>query len=260
VRLPADLRNEPNGQLPAGLLTDVAAGARLHHLAGRAWAALVDAAASAGVALTFTHGGCYRTYQQQETLFLERYTTDVLDRPSKMWNGRRWYQRPGVAMAAVPGTSNHGLGLAVDTAIGTSPDSARPLDDVALGWLLSNAARFGWSWEAQSEPWHIRYVSGDLVPPAVVDHEQEEPSMICIDYRPGEPEWVALVSTGTEICHIWNGHADGVYRQVRAPRVTVDKHTLSSLLLTWRAVGPNPFAGTAAHSDPDLAALWTVDR
>jgi len=59
---------------------------------------------------------------------------------------------------AAPGTSNHNLGIAVDI---WSASGKR------LEWLLANALRFGWSWELQSEPWHIRYVAGDNVPDAV---------------------------------------------------------------------------------------------
>jgi LAS superfamily LD-carboxypeptidase LdcB len=59
---------------------------------------------------------------------------------------------------AAPGTSNHNLGLAVDI----SEASKERLD-----WMLKNCADFGFSWEVQSEPWHIRYVAGDRVPPAV---------------------------------------------------------------------------------------------
>jgi LAS superfamily LD-carboxypeptidase LdcB len=36
-----------------------------------------------------------------------------------------------------------------------------------LDWLLKNAHLYGFSWEVQSEPWHLRYVAGDDVPEAV---------------------------------------------------------------------------------------------
>lgn len=52
--------------------------------------------------------------------------------------------------AAVPGTSNHGWGVAVDI----------PFPD-AQAWLRRNAHRFGWSWDEGArvgEPWHWRYV------------------------------------------------------------------------------------------------------
>ena len=54
--------------------------------------------------------------------------------------------------AAVPGTSNHGWGLAVDVQT-----------RVAAAWILSHGHRFGWSWDegrAVGEWWHFRYVGG----------------------------------------------------------------------------------------------------
>ena len=77
--------------------------------------------------------------------------------------GGTWWRIPGTARAAVPGTSNHGWGLAVDTALGDGPTHARSIAP-AIPWLVDNAERFGWSWESQDEPWHIHYWAGDEVP------------------------------------------------------------------------------------------------
>jgi hypothetical protein len=52
--------------------------------------------------------------------------------------------------AAVPGTSNHGWGIAVDV----------PFAD-AQAWIMRNGGRFGWSHDEGArvgEPWHMRYV------------------------------------------------------------------------------------------------------
>jgi LAS superfamily LD-carboxypeptidase LdcB len=38
--------------------------------------------------------------------------------------------------------------------------------------MLKNADDFGFSWEVQSEPWHLRYVAGDKVPAAVLAWKQ----------------------------------------------------------------------------------------
>ncbi|GLW91584.1 D-alanyl-D-alanine carboxypeptidase family protein [Actinokineospora globicatena] len=65
------------------------------------------------------------------------------------------------ALAAVPGTSNHGWGLAVDLCGGVqtagSPEYA---------WMITNAPAFGWSnplWArpggGREEPWHWEYVA-----------------------------------------------------------------------------------------------------
>jgi LAS superfamily LD-carboxypeptidase LdcB len=65
-------------------------------------------------------------------------------------------------MAAAPGTSNHGWGLAVDFAEeldgDTQPES---VSAKFVKWLIRNAATYGFSAEVQSEPWHWRYVAGD---------------------------------------------------------------------------------------------------
>ncbi len=58
----------------------------------------------------------------------------------------------------VYGIVNHNLGIAIDIANA----SGKRLD-----WLLKNALDFGFSWELQSEPWHLRYTAGDNVPERV---------------------------------------------------------------------------------------------
>ena len=49
--------------------------------------------------------------------------------------------------AAVPGTSPHGWGLAVD--VDVTPDG--------LAWLRANAGRFGFVEAVPREPWHWEY-------------------------------------------------------------------------------------------------------
>lgn len=195
VRLPSNLVGQENGKLDPAILTPVDGGGQLHVTAARAWRALVAEAAKAGHQLTYTIGGTYRSYMSQVMLFKSRYTTDVLPgRPSKMWNGQRWYQKPGTAMAAVPGTSNHGYGLAIDTALGAKPTVATTITPI-LSWMLEQTPRFGFSYEAQSEPWHIRYVAGDLIPRAVLDYERPPASPPAPDPIPvpteGDPVLIA---------------------------------------------------------------------
>lgn len=170
---PNDLKARTNGDLPPEFLREVKDVGRLHHLAARAWSAMRSVAEGEGVALNprFT-GNAYRPFTEQERIFRERYraedTTEgnqlrLQGRPHKVWQAKRWYQRPNTAQAAVPGNSNHGWGLAVD------------VDSVMVGgrfsWLQRNAERFGFSWELQSEPWHVRYVRAESIPRAVLDFE-----------------------------------------------------------------------------------------
>ena len=169
-RLPAELRGVRNGELPPRLLVPCGIdGFRMSPTAARACRALVTAARDAGFDVRAT--GTYRSRAQQEALFLSRYTTTSLPgRPSKVWRGVRYWQLPKTAVAAVPGTSNHGLGLAVDFA--EERDNDRQVESVSpafVKWLDGNANRFGFFREFSSgaEPWHWRYVAGDKVPPDV---------------------------------------------------------------------------------------------
>lgn len=179
VLLPSTLAGKQNGKLPESILTEVPPWGKLEKTAARAWFALVAAAKDAGFDLIYT-GRIYRTYVRQESLFLSRYLpvynpAKCTLKGSRKWNGKRWYKKRGVAAAATPGRSNHGWGLAIDTALGDHPSRAKPISP-ALPWLVENAHRFGFSWELQSEPWHIRYVRGDNLPQAVLDFEAGKPS------------------------------------------------------------------------------------
>lgn len=177
---PAVLAGQQNGRLPDAILVSTpgqAGGAlvRLVEPAARSWRALCAAALTAGHVLKATSAAdSFRSYAIQERIFRERYTTTYLaGRPYKTWNGVRWYQRPGTAVAAVPGTSNHGWALAVDTGEERDSDAgAESLDSATLGWLLANEETYGWSHEVQSEPWHLRYFPGDQIPAAVLAYEQ----------------------------------------------------------------------------------------
>jgi LAS superfamily LD-carboxypeptidase LdcB len=179
VNRPAVLRGRTNGKLPGSILVEVpgqAGGPRVALVApaSRAWIALTAAAKAAGFVLKSTSlADSYRPFTVQEHLFRQRYTTAVLaGRPSKVWKGQRWFLRHGVATAAVPGTSNHGLGLAVDTGEERDPRTGtESLSHAALRWLVRNEESFGFSHELQEEPWHIRYFAGDEVPAAVVVFE-----------------------------------------------------------------------------------------
>lgn len=67
-------------------------------------------------------------------------------------------RKPG--FAARPGTSNHGLGLAVDLGAGTSSGTGEQYD-----WLVANAKKYGWEnpdWAQRNsyELWHWEYVPG----------------------------------------------------------------------------------------------------
>lgn len=176
---PSILDGRANGRLPDQILRTVpgvpgGAPATLVVPAARAWNALQHAALTAGHVLD--PSSSYRTYDAQERLFRARYqTTPIKTSDIKRWQGRSWYKLPGVPVTAAPGTSNHGNGLAVDTGEERDGDApGEPLDSATLAWLIANEHRFGFSHEIQSEPWHIRYVAGDRIPPAILEFEEAQ--------------------------------------------------------------------------------------
>lgn len=180
VSLPAALRGQANGKLPASILVPTAGQGPsaptvlLVGPAARAWRALTAAARSAGHVLRISGpASAYRTYAEQERIFRERFSRFPVSLTRRSWLGRWWWLKRGYALAAVPGTSNHGWALAVDTGEERDGDSGTEnIDAATLSWLLANEQRFGFSHEVQSEPWHLRYFAGDSIPAAVLAYER----------------------------------------------------------------------------------------
>ena len=162
VVLPKDLKGIEPGKLPANLLRPVAGGGKMHWIAACAWTAMVEKAKAEGVELKPTSAGdTYRSYDSQKAGFLQRYQLEAIPGQStKTFEGKTWYLKKGMAMLATPGKSQHNLGLAVDVHSASEPKR--------LNWLVANVKEFGFSWEVvPSEPWHLRYVSGDNAPASV---------------------------------------------------------------------------------------------
>ena len=162
VVLPKDLKGIEPGKLPANLLRAVPGGGKMHWIAASAWTAMVEKAKAEGVELKPTSSGdTYRTYESQKSGFLTRYQLEpVVGTSTKTFEGKTWYLKKGMAMLATPGKSQHNLGLAVDVSSASEPKR--------LNWLIANVKEFGFSWEVvPSEPWHLRYVSGDNAPASV---------------------------------------------------------------------------------------------
>jgi len=127
--VPAELAQYGNGRVPREALEPVGQGGhRLWAPAAESYKALVAAAHADGIDLTITDS--YRTYDQQVQLAAEKGL----------------YADGG--LAAVPGTSNHGWGLAVDFNV-NSP--------AALEWLKTNGHSFGFVEAAKREPWHWEF-------------------------------------------------------------------------------------------------------
>lgn len=91
-------------------------------------------------------GEGYRSVESQSNLFYERYDEVSADSDYDIeWNGSFWKKKPGVAPAAPPGRSMHGVGLAADL-----------MGD--LNWVVKNAHRFGLQHfnDVNNEPWHVQ--------------------------------------------------------------------------------------------------------
>jgi len=170
VKLCDHLKDCKPGELPADLLRGIEGKGRLHHCAADAYEAMDAAANAEGIDLSPTsQADTYRSLETQEYGFYARYTDKpnkkIMKQTPRIYKGKAWYLKKGLAPMAVPGTSNHNLGIAIDIANASGK---------RLEWLLKNAERFGFSWEVQSEPWHLRYVAGNETPKAVRDWLEEK--------------------------------------------------------------------------------------
>lgn len=130
--IPADLAQFDNGRVPVDALQPIEqSGHRLVAGAASAWDQVVEAARQEGLTLRITDS--YRTFDQQ---------VDLAERKGLYRNG---------GLAATPGTSNHGWGLAVDADV---------RDPAVLAWLRANGPRFGFVEAVPREPWHWEYRPG----------------------------------------------------------------------------------------------------
>lgn len=123
-----------NGRIPSNALTNVGGGHKMYGDAARAYTSMRDAARRDGVNIRLTDS--YRSYAAQVDVARRKGIYGV-----RQPNGR-------LGLAARPGTSNHGLGRAVDVNLEASPG--------ASAWLRRNASRFGFH-TIPREPWHWEF-------------------------------------------------------------------------------------------------------
>lgn len=125
-----------NGKLPESALASIPDG-QLSKDAAAAWNA-PGGPADAGLRPTGSMSS-YRTLSEQEYLY-------------------RLYQEGKGNLAAIPGTSNHGWGLAVDLA-----------EPGMRTWIDEHGAAFGWrKLEAPTEWWHVNFDGSKHFPTFVV--------------------------------------------------------------------------------------------
>lgn len=120
-----------NGRLDESNLTSIGRGHKLRSDAATAYLSMASAAANDGISWTITDS--YRTYEVQVRLAQEKGL----------------YSQGG--LAATPGTSKHGWGLAVDLGGGAN-NNGTPQNN----WLRQNAQRFGF-YTIPREPWHWEF-------------------------------------------------------------------------------------------------------
>jgi hypothetical protein len=161
VVLPTVLAHCKPGELPANMLVEVKPYGKLLFCAADAWMAFKQRAHQEGIAVfkPTSANDCYRSVAIQTIAWNDRMTTEPLPgvKP-RVYQGKNFYLKPGKAPIAQPGRSNHNWGISVDvhTASGER-----------LEFMKAHALEYGFTWELDSEPWHINYFRGDRVPKAV---------------------------------------------------------------------------------------------
>jgi D-alanyl-D-alanine carboxypeptidase len=129
MAVPPELAVYGNGQVPRAALSPIGQGGHvLYAPAAASFQTMRAAAARDGLQLTITDS--YRSYDQQ---------VELAQRKGLSKNG---------GWAAVPGTSNHGWGLAIDANVN---------DPKMFAWMQQHAQEFGWVQGAAREPWHWEF-------------------------------------------------------------------------------------------------------
>jgi hypothetical protein len=129
MAIPSELAVYGNGQVPRAALAPIGQGGLvLYAPAAASFQTMRAAAARDGLQLKITDS--YRSYDQQ---------VELAQRKGLSKNG---------GWAAVPGTSNHGWGLAVDANVN---------DPKMFAWMQQHAQEFGWVQGAAREPWHWEF-------------------------------------------------------------------------------------------------------
>ena len=133
---PTTLAGFTNGKLPASQLVTLNSTCRVYKQAAGSLAALLVAANRAGVRLGTSE--CYRDYAGQ------------------VYQRKAWCARGICANAAIPGTSNHGWGKAVDL---HDQHGAVSFTGSTFSWLMLNAGKYGFIHpNGVNEGWHWEWV------------------------------------------------------------------------------------------------------
>ena len=216
--------------------------------------ALFDGSKQAGTDVGLGQG--WRSSAEQERTFRQRY--EPAPCPAQVrWNGECWRLKPGMAPAAPPGRSYHEATTATGDAL-----AADLVGDLA--WANAVCADYGLRHFASigDEPWHHQPIE---IPTSRTNYAGEalrswtlpgeEIDMLVLDYRPGEPGWIATLWTGETLGWIVNGHADAVLRAGGVRRVTVTHDQFAGVIASTSTV-TDPPTGMPA----DLRKTWQARR
>lgn len=118
-----------NGELPHSALTSIGNGHQLAKKPAKAFKKLAKALKAAGH--DYAVNSAYRSLDEQKDLVAKLGTLDDGGRAAKV------------------GTSEHGLGTAVDMTLSWE----------AVEWLRANAGKYGFKETISEEPWHWAYVN-----------------------------------------------------------------------------------------------------
>jgi len=326
MKRPSDLIGVINGKIPSELLVPIGKrGSFMHHTAARGWRCLMwhltPQLARLGADDWDLASVDPRTFQRQWEIYDGRtYPGSGRYLPESMWaaheakggtwgkrdNGsievdlwqspgrptiERWRRMAGNAMAAIPGTSPHGLALAVDLALDDDEDAiADPITEAVVRFLMENdlALNCGFAWSTPSEPWHLQWFMGDIIPEFVLAWERlmgEHPPLpptdpqiptnplpksgleligmytISVRYGPGHAKYRI---TAKEVIHEVNGDAANIDKDAGVNELEVGWEGLVALLASRRSVG-NPFRingepRTDGWFDANLDRHWEAAR
>jgi len=185
-----------NGNLPASALAPIAGGQLAKRAAAGFNAMNVESRKRFGVELRPTGSmSSYRSFQQQQQLY-------------------QAYLNGTGNLAAYPGTSNHGLGLAVDFA---TPQMRSIVDQIG--------AKYGWSksWsDGASEWWHVLYQDGHYHGP--------DPGP---DGSAGKPSWWGRVKRKLRDARHKFAHKSKRRKQSDRPKVRERLHAQLARLRHW---------------------------
>lgn len=145
-----------NGLIPLSAMRQLSTGGYLLANAAAAFETWRVQAAAAGFDMRPTsNSDAFRSLAVQEILFFARYSLVDYGRRTngavKTYRGVTYYLKPGFAVAATPGSSNHGKGLAVDI------KNSGGFGGAYHNWMSRTGPALGFNnveGRSINEPWH----------------------------------------------------------------------------------------------------------